>query len=165
MSDHEPTHLILHKGHFYEAIMAKQRTYRVWLDSDFAFLCLVGEEQRSLPIAEVRRLFEGEARREPASLQKAHGTPFAREPEARACHLEAACEALQAAVRRAGVPADQIRERQAMIRRIDGITDRSGAKPEGWGKRVKVIVLGDREGGSGIDQLNQIADDLMAGKT
>jgi hypothetical protein len=29
---------------------------------------------------------------------------------------------------------------------------------EGWGKRVEVTVLGDREEGSGIDQMNQIAD-------
>jgi hypothetical protein len=29
--------------------------------------------------------------------------------------------------------------------------------PEGWGKRVEVTVLGDREEGSGIDQMNQIA--------
>jgi hypothetical protein len=35
--------------------------------------------------------------------------------------------------------------------------------PEGWGKRVEVTVLGDREDGFGIDQMNQIADRL-AGK-
>jgi hypothetical protein len=37
------------------------------------------------------------------------------------------------------------------------------AKPKGWGKRVEVTVLGDREDGSGIDQMNQIAD-RIAGK-
>jgi hypothetical protein len=35
--------------------------------------------------------------------------------------------------------------------------------PEGWGKRVEAIVLGDREGRSAIDQMNQIAD-RMVGK-
>jgi hypothetical protein len=37
------------------------------------------------------------------------------------------------------------------------------AKRAFWGKRVDMTVLGEREEGSGVDQINQIADRL-AGK-
>jgi hypothetical protein len=68
MSDHEPTHLILHKGHFYHAQKGEESVARErgwWIGESGCGVCHIGKEVGCLPLDEARRLFEEETKREP----------------------------------------------------------------------------------------------------
>jgi hypothetical protein len=118
----------------------------------------INQAERCLPLAEVRRLFGEETKRAPTPPAPTREETI----EAIACAHAALC----------GIDWDKQTVSGKMIwihknaEFYDALLAMGAIReprtitgsPEGWGKRVEVTVLGDREEGSGIDQMNQIAD-------